>query len=241
MTSNELKEVLQKHYIWLTTSTNEGRANLSVANLSGANLSVANLSVANLSGADLSDADLRGADLSYANLRCADLRRADLRRANLSGADLRGADLSGADLRGADLRRANLSGADLRGADLSGADLRGADLSGVKANELTTGFWTCPPEEGSFIGWKKCRENVIVKLLIPEDAKRSSATTRKCRCDKAFVLDIFGGDQGVSKHNLTFIYRKGETVSVDDFDDNRWNECSSGIHFFITREEAECY
>ena len=201
MTSNELKEVLQKHYIWLTTSTNEGRANLRGANLSGADLSVANLSGANLSGADLSDANLRSANL----------------------------------------RSADLSDANLRSADLSGANLRGVDLRGVKANELTTGFWTCPPEEGSFIGWKKCRENVIVKLLIPEDAKRSSATTRKCRCDKAFVLDIFGGDQGVSQHNLTFIYRKGETVSVDDFDDNRWNECSTGIHFFITREEAECY
>ena len=181
MTSNELKEVLQKHYIWLTTSTNEGRADLSNANLSNANLSNANLS-----GADLSDANLR-----YANL--------------------------------------------------SNANLSGADLRGVKANELTTGFWTCPPEEGSFIGWKKCRENVIVKLLIPEDAKRSSATTRKCRCDKALVLDVFGADKGVSQQDSTFIYRKGETVAVGNFDENRWNECSTGIHFFITREEAECY
>ena len=148
---------------------------------------------------------------------------------------------NGANLRNANLIRANLRGADLRGANLSGSDLSDADLSGVKANELTTGFWTCPPEEGSFIGWKKCIENVIVKLLIPEDAKRSSATTRKCRCDKAFVLDVFGADKGVSQQDSTFIYRKGETVAVGNFDENRWNECSTGIHFFITREEAECY
>ena len=137
--------------------------------------------------------------------------------------------------------RADLSGADLSGADLRSADLSGADLSGVKANELTSGFWPVCPEEGPIIGWKKCLGNVIVKLLIQEDAKRSSATTRKCRCDKALVLDVFGANQGISQHDPTFIYRKGETVSVDDFDENRWNECSSGIHFFITRAEAECY
>lgn len=28
---------------------------------------------------------------------------------------------------------------------------------------------------------------------------------------------------------------------MDDFDENRKNECSTGIHFFITRQEAEDY
>ena len=181
-------------------------------------------------------ADLSRADLSRANLSRANLSYAKLRDANLRDADLSGANLSGANLRGADL-----SDADLSGANLSGANLSGANLGGAIGNERTSGFWLVCPEDGAFTGWKKCRNNVIVKLLIPEDARRSSATTRKCRCDKAVVLDVLGADEGISQQDPSFIYRKGETVSVDNFDENRWNECSCGIHFFITRAEAECY
>jgi hypothetical protein len=104
------------------------------------------------------------------------------------------------------------------------------------------------PREGSFIGWKKAH-NYIVKLLIPEDAKRSSGTGRKCRCDKAIVLDIQCKD-GMSAKNVEcvpsdyddkFFYTIGETVNVDDFNDNRYMTCSSGIHFFIERKEAVDY
>ena len=103
-------------------------------------------------------------------------------------------------------------------------------------------------EKGSFIGYKKCRDNLIVKLEIPEDALRSSATTRKCRCSKTRVLSITnlnGSDvnveYAVSKKDSGFLYKVGEVVSVDDFDTDRWNECSTGIHFFMTREEAVNY
>ena len=163
-------------------------------------------------------------------------------------ADLSGADLSGADLSGADLRRADLSGAYLRGADLSGADLSGADLSGAKIeNDILNKY--CPiacPDSGAFVGWKKCRDGAVVKLEILADAKRSSAFGRKCRCSAAKVLEITDvhGDQiseAVSCHDSSFVYRVGEIVSVDDFDEDRKNECSTGIHFFITRQEAEDY
>ena len=195
-------------------------------------------------------ADLRDADLRDANLRHANLRDANLCDANLCGADLRGADLRGADLRGADLCDANLRHAYLCDADLCGADLRGANLCdanlcGAKSNEKTAMFALACPEEGEFIGWKKAN-GLIVKLLILADAKRSSATTRKCRCSKAKVLSIqtIDGDDAeqpyvASDHDKSFFYRVGETVEVADFDENRWNECSTGIHFFITRREAE--
>lgn len=157
------------------------------------------------------------------------------------------ATLSGADLRRADLRQANLSGADLSGADLRRANLRQANLTNVKYNENTAVFALCCPEEGSFIGFKKAGGKII-KLLIPEDSKRSSATTRKCRCSKAKVLsitEIDGSDSGIteicSDRDETFIYKVGEEVSVSNFDENRWNECSTGIHFFITRDEAVRY
>jgi hypothetical protein len=185
------------------------------------------------------------ANLRGANLSGADLRGANLRGANLSGADLRDANLSGADLRDADLRDANLRGANLRGANLSGADLRDADLRDAKNTELAAAMVTIVPD-GDIIGWKKCNQG-IVKLLIPAAAKRSNATGRKCRAE--FARDMahykFDGtetnDPLTSQHDNEFVYRVGETIRPDEWDDNRWDECSNGIHFFVTRAEAENY
>ena len=196
---------------------------------------------------------LLGAYLRYADLLGAYLRYADLRGAYLRGADLRGADLRGADLRGADLRDADLRGADLFRADLRGADLRGADLRGANLSELTVAQTSILPDEGDIIGWKKALAldgaPIIVKLLIPSDAKRSNSTGRKCRANKARILDL-QDRQGnslppdttaYSSFDPDFTYKKGETVHVEDFDTNRWNECAPGIHFFITRIEAVKY
>ena len=243
-------------------------ADLSGADLRGADLSGANLWYADLRGADLRDANLGCADLGYAdlggaNLDGADLKSTDLRGANLghanlygadfSGADLSGADLGGADLRGANLGHANLSGVDLEYANLDGADLRDADLGGAN-------FWftdiSCVkniffpmacPEKGSFIAFKKAG-CYIIELFIPSNAKRCSATSRKCRCSKAKVISITtpSGDKTNitevhSNYDPNFIYKLGEYVEVKNFDDNRWNECSTGIYFFITRQEAVNY
>ena len=225
-----------------------GGANLWNANLWCADLRYADLRDANLRGADLRSAnlwyaDLRGTDLRDASLGCADLGYADLGGANLSGADLRDADLRGADLRGADLGHANLSGADLRDADLRGADLWSTDLSCVK----NIFFPMACPEKGSFIAFKKAGR-YIIELFIPSNAKRCSATSRKCRCSKAKVISITtpSGDKTNitevhSNYDPNFIYKLGEYVEVKNFDDNRWNECSTGIHFFITRQEAVEY
>ena len=188
----------------------------------------------------------RGADLRGADLRSADLRSANLRDADLRSADLRNADLRGADLRNADLRGANLSDADLRSADLSDADLRGANLRDANLRDAKGCYLSCPTE-GSFIGWKKASGH-IVKLRIPEDARRSSATGHKCRCDKAYVMEIQNMDGTKATedtvradHDKNFVYTVGATVEVPDFDDNRWSECAPGIHFFIDRRAAVEY
>ena len=172
----------------------------------------------------LSNSDLRGADL-----RCADLSYANLRRA---------------DLRCADLSYADLSYADLTGADLTGAVLTGAVLRGAKNVPFIP--FVCP-DFGSFIGFKKAKDKVVA-LEIPEDAKRCSATTRKCRCNKAKVLGIYDVNHNLlndtivaSNRDNNFLYIVGETVTVDNFDEDRWNECSTGIHFFINFEEAARY
>jgi hypothetical protein len=94
--------------------------------------------------------------------------------------------------------------------------------------------------DGDIIGWKKCVSGVLVKLKIPETAKRSHAFGRKCRAEYAVVLDVIGGEIGVSDHDNTFMYRKGDTVRpLNGFSDDWTDECAPGIHFYITREEAE--
>jgi hypothetical protein len=131
---------------------------------------------------------------------------------------------------------------DLYDADLRGAYLRGADLRGAKGIDtlLQATLLACP-QEGSFTAWKACREKVLVKLLVPEDASRSSATARKCRASHVVVLDVENGEVGISKHDSNTIYKTGETVRCDHWDEDRWNECSGGIHFFLTKEEAQAW
>lgn len=182
-------------------------------------------------------ADFTNADLTYANLKLKHLQGAIFVGANLYCADLRWSDLQECDFRGAWFRWTTLEYADLRG-----------------AKNLPYIPMVCP-ETGSFIAWKKCEvkpryENCIVKLLIPEDALRSSGTSRKCRASKAIVLE-FQDYEGhvlpdnlpvVSAYNRAFHYRVGRLVQpVYAFDDDRWNNCASGIHFFVNRQEAVDY
>ena len=217
MTQNELNKILELHTKWLNDDEDGERA------------------------------DLHDADLFWANLTGADLRGADLSCANLSGANLYHANLSGADLSNANLSYANLSYADLRRANLSGADLSDANLSGAKID-----FPLACPETGSFEAWKKVVDEngteFLVKLLVPADAKRSSATTEKCRCEFADVLEITNikTNQAVqSVENIKYVpnitYTVGKRVYPDSFDENRWNECSHGIHFFVDKESAIHY
>ena len=189
------------------------------------------LSKANLAGACLSCADLIGADLNGANLNGADL----------SWADISGANIQRANLKDANLKRAVLEGADLNEADISGANLTGANLNGAKNIPFIP--LSCPAE-GAFVAWKKVMGKYLVKLQIPEDAKRLSATTRKCRCDKAMVLDITSldgethFDEVVNYNYNETIYKVGEMVYADSFDENRWCKCSNGIHFFVDKKDA---
>ena len=195
-----------------------------------------------------------GVSLSKANLKDANLSWANLEGANLEGANLEDADLSWSDLADANLEDANIKDANLKGAILNGANLNEADINGAVLNAAhLNGAQNIPyiplacPSEGAFIGWKKVEWKYLVKIQIPEDARRTSATTRKCRCDKAMVLDITSldgethFDEVVNYNYKVTTYKVGEVVYPDSFDENRWNECSHGIHFFINKEEAINY
>lgn len=247
ITQKELDGIIKRHQHWLREDCKgweNMEADLSYTDLSGLNFSNANMRLANFVGTVTSDATF-----DYANLK--------------------GAVFIDADLRGSSFFFSSLDHADFRGADMTGcsfvnATLYAADLRLAKNPPYVP--LACP-ETGGFIGYKKAiaKESntpkkveirngvfcgywshaVIVTLVIPSDAKRSSATSRKCRCDKATVIDIrsYDGTEQFSEacsalHDPGLTYRIGETVSVDDFDEDRWNECSTGIHFFINRQEA---
>jgi len=117
--------------------------------------------------------------------------------------------------------------------------LRKADLQKVYAVNTILA-------DGELIVWKKLRDNLIAKLLIPAEAKRVNAVgSRKCRFEYAKVIAIYDGEKEVNNgrgiYDSDFIYTAGETVKPDKFDDSPLIECSNGIHAFITRQEAEDY
>lgn len=163
------------------------------------------------------------------------------------------ADLRRADFRHAILTGANMYHADLRGTDFRGADLRGVNLEKARIDETTLGLplLVCP-EEGGFTAFKKVHflgMPYVAQLYIPADAKRSSSTSRKCRCSKAKVIKFLSLDRVEAKIDRAhsswdpnFNYYKGKYVEPQcPFDENRWSECSSGIHFFMTFQEAVDY
>src|SRR5208282_210615 len=156
-------------------------------------------------------------------------------------ADLSGANLRSADLRGADLRGANLRSADLYGADLRSADLRGAELKDAQDIQLVLAQLSILPETGPIWGWKKCRNDVLVRLVVGNTAKRSHATGRKSRAEHVKVLEVVGDEVGISQHDSSVQYRVGQIVRCDKWNEDRWTECGGGIHFFLTRIEAERY
>jgi len=220
MTKRKLKKILKLHQKWLQNKPGGVRAYLG--------------------GANLQDANLSNADLQGAYLPRADLREANLSDANLSNADLSNADLSCADLQYADLKNANLLNACLWDADLK------------HATNIPFVPLACP-DHGKFTAFKVCFSDIfgplVAELLIPADAKRSSATTRICRASYAKVLSITNLDgTPVPIDSVTngffddgLVYKVGEFVYPESFDNDRWNECSYGIHFFINRQDAVDY
>jgi hypothetical protein len=170
---------------------------------------------------------------------------AKLPRISLVGADLNGNSFRSADLNGANFRMADMShcvfiDTDLRGAYFNGAYLNGARFVRCQLDPMFEARLSILPD-GDIVGWKKCRDEVVVKLLIPAAFRRSNGTGRKCRAEGAKVLEIFPeGAEAVSLFDSNTVYRVGETVRCyRAFDEDRYQECSAGIHFFLTRAEAE--
>ncbi len=227
MTDDRLNEMIFNHCKWLCNIEGGIMADFSYTDLSNftTHLSCKNLCFALFIGANLNGLTLVSSDFSHASFAGADLRGADLRDVNISHCDFRSANLDGVIIN-------------------NSTDFYEADF--LNAENVPNIPMSCP-EEGSFIGWKKANGH-IVKLEILADAKRSSGTGRKCRCDKARVLAIENLDgtptelkEISSDYDFSFIYRIGQVSKVDNFCENRFRHCASGIHFFINRQEAVKY
>ena len=247
-----LEDILIDHKHWIDKDVDDWeskrayllRVDLSYVDLEYRDLRCATLHYSNFNRAFLIGTNIRyaglygcnfvDAKLDYANLEFANLENSNLFNASLAEANLRNANLCNANLRNTNLVDINFSNADLSKANFKDCDIfdsifNGANLSCSK--NLPYIPMICP-EEGSFIGWKKAvyidfdneYHPVLVKLEIPEDAKRSSATSRKCRCNKAKVLEMISIQLNTllpnnitvhSNYDNNFIYKVGETLEYE--------------------------
>lgn len=238
----------------LTNITLEN-VNLTKADFTGADLSWAVISHVKCKNALFTDATLVASTISNSFFSGASFNKALLINSQFHSTRLRYACFTMAQLGGALFKfcgcdHSTFNNVDLRAVRFLKTDLDQVDFS--KAEYAPYIPLACP-SCGAFIGWKTIRDHklqhsYLVQLLIPEDAKRCSAASNKCRCDKAKVLSI----ENLQTHKLinsvtnknqlhVLTYKVGEMVYPDEFDDNRWNECSHGIHFFINKQEAINY
>ncbi len=211
----------------------------------------------NLSDLEFRDMDFRGKDLHNIDFRVCMFINAVFDGANLSASSMENARLDGCSLRGVNFRNAYLKGACMRGCDMTGCDISGANLfsavleraalDDITSNEDTKWFRMHCPETGPILGYKKCVNDRLVQLLIPADAKRTSATMPSCRCNKAKVLTIKSFDdtqefeEAWSLVDENFVYRKGQWVEVKNFNEDRWFDSTTGIHFWMTKADAIGY
>lgn len=246
MNTQEFKEIMEAHQLYLQNKYKGKRAEFDGMDLRDVDfqylsrifeyqpfreVSMCNtiLTYMRLDGVNFTGVDLRGADLRFSSMRDASLKLANLRNAYLQGADFTNTDFRHSDLRDTAMRDTKMPGYPL--------------LNNAEGTEMLC------PQEGSFIAYKKLRGSLIAKLLIPEGAKRSNSTSKKCRASEAIVMSITSKydltntfSSGVSTHDIEFTYQVGQVVTpIEPFDENRWNECASGIHFFIDRNDAVNY
>lgn len=242
---------------------------LSGMDLSGENLTKAFFRGANLTNTNFSESRLRSADFTEAIMENAKFCRATMSWILVKDADAKGADFTETnlyraifdktDLRGAILERANLCRTSITKVILDedtsvvqelwqDVDLRNAKVDEVTLAKIIPNH--CLP--GKIIGYKKVKgvgngAPLIAELEIPADARRVNAASRQCRCDRAKVLSIthldgtpFEGEAvGWIYPELT--YKVGELIVETEFSEDRRTSQARGIHFFLTREEAENY
>lgn len=261
-----LKEIIDDHMTFLASNGRRGNlADLSSAYISGVILpKYTNLSKANFNGATLNNVIANCCKFDNCSFRNANMLRCNFDDSSFSTSDLSYTKFEATSLCYTTILNATIINSNFYQCNLFAASFNNSNLEGTKfkiCNLLRSHFCSVKnmpnlpmacPTEGSFIGWKKVEHGYykyLIKLQIPASAKRSSAMSNKCRCSKAKVLGIYdlkGNKLRISSvTNFAYcnetVYEVGKMVYPDSFDEDRMNECSNGIHFFINKQEAIDY
>jgi uncharacterized protein YjbI with pentapeptide repeats len=222
------------------------RMNLKGVNFSGSSIYNCSFEGANLEETDFSQTCLVNCNFIKANLKSANfqystIRNGHFRSANMQEVNLRSVTICG----GSSFSKTNFQKASFFKAEIRDPEvLQGAILPDFQI-----------PQGVELTVWKKLRNGVLAKLLIPADAKRTASLIgNKCRAERAVVLELISSSTygcsrelepdyiGVSIHDSSFYYQAGETVHPrDPYNDSFTEECRSGIHFFMERTRAEDY
>ena len=174
-----------------------------------------------------------GINIKYENKKYIKFDYANLYNANLENANLYNANLENANLYNANLYNANLENANLENANLYNAKLDKEEM--IRKGKIN---------DKKVIVYKKCHEK-IVELELQIGSIVFSINNYKCRTNKVKVISIDGdktkGNIVKSDYDSSFIYEVGKIIEVKDFNLMYNVECSTGIHFFYKKEDAENY
>lgn len=203
-------------------------------------------------GTDLSGLDMHKFDFSDAvgenmNFKDANLSDTIFFRSRFHHSNFTNTNFQNANLEAADIRYSDFINTDFRGTKFKMTFMEKSVHKDVLIDDKTENYKMACPETGPFVCYKKCFGDLLVQLLVPADARRSSDTSRMCRCDKAKVLNITNFDhtekftEARSLCGRDFYYHVGEYVYEPNYNDDRWLQSTYGIHFFLTEEEAKSY
>ncbi len=206
----------------------------------------------------------------YVDNRLFNLTNCTLRYCSFNYCNMKIKSFIGCTFVGTDFNLCDISSSFISKCSMSDVIFKCSDLSFTVFNDVDgkyTHFYSCDmdrcsainsniifprhvPSEGSFIAWKKAKavdEAVIIKLRIPEDAKRF-CVNNKCRANKVEVLgfETLDGEKlpdDTIVHSFwdsLFKYHTG-LIEVCNFNDDPQVECGRGIHFFLSRDDAVNY
>lgn len=266
ITQEELNCMMHMHEMWLIDDKTGKRADFSYYDLSGLDMSNRDLSRAIMVGTKLWGTNLTETTFYKANLIFCSIVRINLKNSYFVDSDLSFSSISDIEVKNVNFDGVNFMYSHMVRAHFYDCNFKHAIMSKGWEECKTLSFFNCDlylatnvpfipfacPVKGSFTGFKQALSMdgsyVVVELRIPASAKRSSATGRKCRCNKAKVVAIYDchgnklkETKAKSTYDTDFIYKVGKTVEVDNFCTDRFAECAPGIHFFITFEEAANY
>ena len=221
------------------------------------------LSYADFYGQDVSGVNFRGCNLFSANFRTATAMTCNFMETTMNNAGFDNAVMSESNFYGSMLRmsslyrtkldRTNFSFADLTSSDFLEADLYKSTLCNacfVSAKNIPYIPTWLPVE--SFIAWVKVigeTDSYIVKIKILNDSERFRGVGDICRCNKALVLEIqnLEGEkldiEEIEYHDKkgTLVFHVWEVTECENWQPGRWDDCLTGITFFIDRQSAVLY